>query len=494
MAPTILGSMATKALEQGTEAVALPENREYFTDQDGNEVTTYEVTSDGKVKEHDNSEVDSSNPDGISGTFGRISHFFATNRFIRKAKQFLVPDNMPESVSSDYKTARTWNFFQSTGWNMANYASGAALAIALGINPIWGGAAMATFNLIKDKLGLFVGFASTLAVPAIDRNPRPWMIAGEVLDHAGILVESTTSLTAAIPGALLPLGLAGCLLRTISGSIKGPSMANIEPRQAVAGNLGEVSKKNGNQNVISNIIGSLAGVYAIRTLMGMGLGALSPAIVAGAGAALAIGSIVGMVKSLNFHPVNEKSLRRVVAGLEKDKKVVGPDTSLWNTLKSIKQGDTVVMGDRKLHPTPENVGHIRELKNLYSGRNYLLDVRNGDRAIYLNKGCTAEDRLVATMHGIYVDVLKESENYRKILADKGSAGADRWLIETSLNKTPADPKPLLKAMQKAGWSTDLLRSRDEGMRSTWGGVPEDEELQYTLALPEPLPKNSLSRR
>jgi hypothetical protein len=494
IAPGILGGFPVRASRPPDDASPPPETKEYYTDEDGSEVITYEATPDGKVESHDSSDAHTSPSDGMIGEFGKIGHFFSTNKYIRKIKQFLVPDNMPNSVSADYKATRTWNFFQSTGWNMANYASGAALAIALGLNPIWGGAAMATFNLIKDKLGLFTGFASTLAVPAIDRNPRPWMIAGEVLDHAGMIVESATSLTAAIPGALLPLGLTGCLLRTISGSVKGPSMANIEPRQAMAGNLGEIQKKNSNQNVISNIIGSLAGVYAIKGLMAMGVGALSPAIVAGVGAALAIGSVVGMVKSMDFHPVNEKALRRVIDGMEKDKKIVGPDPSLWNALKTLRQPDTIVMGDKKLQPSPENIGRIRELKKLYAGRNYLLDVKEGKTSIYLNKRCTIEDRLTATIQGIYVDRLKNTDDYGKLLADKGADTADHWLIKGSLEKTPSEVKPLLKAMERAGWSTDLLRSCDSGKRSTWSGIPEDEELQYELALPVPPGANHTIRR
>lgn len=457
--------------------------KEYFTDEDGGEVITYEVTPDGKVSSHDNSNEDQANPGDVLNKFGKIGHFLLSNRYARKVNQFLVPDNMPNSVSSDYTATRVWNFAQSVGWNAANFAAGAALAIALGINPIWGGAAMASFNLIKDKLSQFIGFASTLAVPAIDRNPRPWIVAGEVIDHAGILVESATALTAAIPGALLPLGLAGCIIRTISGSVKGPSMANIEPHQAVAGNLGEVQKKNSNQNVISNLIGSTAGYTAIKYLMGMGLGSMAPVIVAAAGAVMATGAVVGMVKCLDFHPVNEKALRRVIDGVENEKKVVGPDTSLWRTLKSLKDSDTVVMGNKKLEPTSENIAHIRELKKLYNGRNYLLDVREGKTSIYLNKGCTAEDRLLATIQGIYVDRLKTGDEYKKVPAGEG----DNWLIKASLSKTPVDPKELLDAMKKVGWSTELLRSHDQGKRVTWSGIPEDEELQYELDLQEPRP-------
>jgi hypothetical protein len=481
----MMNSGASGASVASKEVQDPPLPNEYYTDINGNEVTTYEVSPDGNVSSHVGSSGNSSQSDGMIGSIG---HFLDSNAVAKKVKQFLVPENMPGSVSKDYTATRAWSFLQGIGWNAANYASGAALAMAMGVNPLWGGAAMATFNLIRDKLGLFTGFAATGIVPAIDRNPRPWMIAGEAIDHAGIIVESAASLTAAVPGALLPIGLAGCLLRTISGSIKGPAMANIDPRQAMAGNLGEVQKKNSNQNVIANLIGSAAGVYAIHFLSTLGLGALGPAIVAAAGAAMSVASVTGMVKSLDFHPINEKAIRRVIDRLEQDKKVVGPDTSLWSTVKSIGEKDTIVLGNEKLKPGPDSIAHIRDLKKIYGGRNYMLDVKDGKPKIYLKKDCTPEDRFTATMQGIYVERLRGSEEYSKKLASGGAAEADRWLIDASLKKTPADPKPLLKAMQKAGWSTDLLRSRDEGMRATWEGTPDEDELQYELALPEPPPK------
>ncbi len=482
-APFLLNGCPPDVSRPAGSESGLPPLKEYFTDEDGDQVITYEVTPDGQVKEHDSSMENSS--DGVMGEFGKLGQFLSNNRAVRGAKQFLVPNNMPGSVSADYTSTRTWTFLQSIAWNAANYAAGAAIAIALGVNPIWGGAAMATFNMIKDKLSQFIGFASTLAVPMIDRNPRPWIMAGEAIDHAGILVESATALAAGVPGALLPIGLAGCVLRTVSGSVKGPSMANIEPRQARAGNLGEVQKKNSNQNVISNLIGSMAGLYAIKSLMSMGFGALSPVIVAAAGAAIAIGSVVGLVKNLDLHPVNEKALRRVIEGLEKDQKVAGPDPSLWRSLKSIREPDSIVMGDKKLQPRPENLAHIKDLKNLYAGRNYMLDVADGKTSIFMQKGCNAEDCLTATVQAIYADYMATGEEYGKIVAKEGQDKADHWLLKSSLEKTPVDLKPLLGEMQKAGWSTDLLRPHDEGKRSTWSGIPQDEVLQYELAFEEP---------
>jgi len=465
-----------------------PVMKEYFTDIDGNQVISYEVTPDGQVKEGTGDSASSPSPYGMMGTIGSVGNFMLNNRLTRGVKQFIAPDNMPGSVSEDYARVRSWNFLQSVAWNAANYASGAAMAIALGLNPIWGGAAMATYNLIKDKLSLFIGFASTTAVPAIDRNPRPWMIAGEVLDQAGILTESATALTAGIPGALLPIGLAGCVLRTISGNVKGPSMANIEPRQARTGNLTDVQKKNSNQNVIANLVGSAASLYAIHFLGTAGLGAMAPAIVAGLAGAVAIGSAIGMVKSMDFHPVNEKALRRIIESIESDTKIVGPDRSIWNAITSLGHRDTIVLGDRKLKPTPDNIAHIKELKNLYRGRNYLLDVQDGKITVYLNKGCTAEDRMLATMQGIYAERLREGMPYRKVLEEEGASGADRWLMKESLMKTPSDPTPMLRDLKKAGWSVDVLKSHDEGKRATWGGGPDESGLQYELELSEPPPK------
>jgi len=147
--------------------------------------------------------------------------------------------------------------------------------------------------------------------------------------------------------------------------------------------------------------------------------------------------------------------------------------------------DTIVVGDRELVPTTENIAHLRELRSLYKGRNYMLDVQEGKPVIYLRKGCTAEDRLLATMQGIYLERLRESEAYRDLLAGKGAREADTWLLEESLRKTPLSPGPLLQEMKKAGWSVDILKSCDGGVRATWGGGPGEESLQYELPIPEP---------
>jgi hypothetical protein len=488
LTPSLLGTTQSMTPEDRQKEPNPPPVREFFSDIDGNEVTTYEVGPDGHVDQHVGSSIPTSHTGGVMGNLEKYIHVLTDNKAANYVKKFIVPDNMETGVSKDYPKVRAWSFLQSMAWNAANYASGAALAIALGLNPLWGGAAMATFNLIKDKVSLGIGFAATKAVPPIDRNPRPWMIAGEALDHAGIMTETMTALTAGIPGALLPIGLAGCVLRTISGNVKGPSWSNVEPRQALAGNLSDVQKKNGNQGVISNIIGSAVGLYAVKYLIAAGFGALSPAIVAGAGAALAIVSTVATVKSMDYHPVNEKALRRVIDSLETDKKVVGPDTSLWGTISSIWKRDTVSMGDTKMHPTPENVPHLRELKKVYTGRNYILDVKDGESTIYLNKGCTPQDRILATIQGIHVERLREGDEYKAVLSEKGTEGADRWLMEASLKKTPRDPAPLLKDMQKAGWSVDVLKAKDDGLRSTWSGGPDESGLQYELDLPAPPPK------
>jgi len=181
--------------------------------------------------------------------------------------------------------------------------------------------------------------------------------------------------------------------------------------------------------------------------------------------------------------VNEKALRRVIEGVENEKKVVGPDTSLWRTLKSLKDHDTVVMGNKKLEPTSENIAHIRELKKLYTGRNYLLDVKEGKTSIYLNKGCTPKIACLPPFRGSMWTASRQVMSSRRFPPAKPTTG----LIKSSLSKTPADSRSLLDAMKKAGWSTELLRSHDQGKRVTWSGIPEDEEHQYELDLQEPGP-------
>lgn len=420
--------------------------QDQVADINGDKVTLYEFGEDGKVK----------NDPAAQGNA-------VTGGLMTSAKGLFLPSNMPNSVSKDYLTTRRWAFLECLSGSVAGFCAGAAIGGALGIHPVWGGAAMATFNLIRDRASQVTGFLASFLTPKADRNPRVWMVYGQALEHAGTVMDAASAM---VPGALLPIAVASGIMRTAAGTMKGAAMANIGPRQAVADNLGEVGAKNGNQGFVASLGGALIGLAATSALTGT-LGATgAPVLVAAAGSILACLSQGMMVKALDYHPLNEMAVERIVEHLEKDPtQVVGPERRAWSLLPTINHTDKLTLGE-PVRPLLDKPERFQELKSLYQGRKYIVEVENSQPYIVLLDKCGPEDRFATVLQSTYIERLSTSEEFLKIQADQGQQAADRWLVEASLKKTPVDCRPLLEQLKEAGWSADALRFYDNGTRAS----------------------------
>jgi hypothetical protein len=421
-----------------------PQNQ--VADIDGDKVTLYEFDSQGKVK----------NEPGKQGNA-------VAGGLLTSAKGLFLPSNMPNSVSKDYLPTRRWAFMECLAGSVAGFCAGAAIGGALGIHPVWGGAAMATFNLIRDRASQVTGFLASFLTPKADRNPRVWMVYGQALEHAGTVMDAAS---AVVPGALLPIAVASGIMRTAAGTMKGAAMANIGPRQAVADNLGEVGAKNGNQGFVASLGGALIGLAATSALTGT-LGATgAPVLVAAAGSVLACLSQGMMVKSLDYHPLNELAVERIVENLEKEAgQVVGPERRAWTLLPTIGHADKLTLG-QPVRPLLDKPERFEELKTLYRDRKHILEVDKGQLYIVLLDKCAPEDRFASVLQATYVTRMIRDPKYQEVQAEKGQEAADRWLVESSLQKTPVDCKPMLEQLKQAGWSSDALRFYDNGIRAS----------------------------
>ncbi len=173
-----------------------------------------------------------------------------------------------------------------------------------------------------------------------------------------------------------------------------------------------------------------------------------------------------MVKALDYHPLNEMAVERIVEHLEKDPgQVVGPERRAWSLLPTINHTDKLTLGE-PVRPLLDKPERFQELKSLYLGRKYIVEVENSQPYIVLLDKCGPEDRFATVLQSTYIERLSTSEEFLKIQADQGQQAADRWLVESSLKKTPADCRPLLEQLKEAGWSADALRFYDNGTRAS----------------------------
>lgn len=418
--------------------------REVVEIEDGHEAV-YTVAADGQVSV--------SKPSGSGLNLGPLA----------RVRELFIPSNSASSVSKDYLPTHAFFFLHDVAFNLGNFASGAAIATALGLSPAWGGAAMATFNMIRDRVSQTVSFGSSFAAPKADRNPRPWILAGDMADTTGMIVESTA---AVVPGLVLPIALAGAASRVFGGSMKGAAMANIDPRQAIADNLGEVRAKNGNQGFVASLLGSLGGLVAMRTLVPM-LGPTAAPMVTAAAAGAAVLAMSGALRRLDLYPINEQGLRRIVDGQEKGGALPGPDKkAVWTALATLRQPDGIQLG-HDVGPLVQDSKRFAELTALYRARKYLLEVKQGVPQVVLAQDCSSTDRFAAALQWVQVERLRDTADFRQFVSQGGPEAGDRWLVTESLKKVPSDVGPMLAELKQAGWSTDMLRFADSGQRARW---------------------------
>lgn len=416
----------------------------------------------------------------------------------------LVPENYKVSCSADYPSTRAWQLVRDFAGSMAGTAAvgcvmgsvtGATTALlALG----WAGVNFANMNNLKDRIGQVTSFLSTPVAIMAERNPRPWMFVGDVGQQVCTALDA--SVAVAPPLFYFPILAASTTLRAIVGAVEGAAGANVGPRQAIKGNLGEVSVKNSNQSNAATmagaittplIVGGLSTYFGASTaqvvaaaggnaaaLAAVGQAvAMAGMVTVGLGAALALVATSMKLKHLDYNPVNEPALRGIIDHMESNQgEVCGPQASVFKSVGTLFGGENLVVGDR-IKPILEDA-QFDQLRETYKDRPYILRYTDGKPYIVMKNDKAHPDQtsfvvganlpnsddyrnrvaqVQAAMQALYGERLAATPEYQAKVSSQGQAAADQWLLEESLKKTPKKVEPFLQKLQEAGWSADLLR-------------------------------------
>lgn len=185
-------------------------------------------------------------------------------------------------------------------------------------------------------------------------------------------------------------------------------------------------------------------------------------------AVAAVTGIVGAVlthqwvKQLDYFPVTESALRRVIEGLDKEGKIPPPKADrIKDMIANLGDRDKIELGDFR---PPATHQRFQMLNQLYQGRDYILDIQGGKPAISVQHDVAADDRCQAVIQAIHAEKLLASPEYTQMVTDKGQTAAEEWVLKESLEKTPADIHGFLKQMKEAGWSIDIMKFSDAGRR------------------------------
>ncbi len=401
------------------------------------------------------------------------------NSSLAKGKKWvynsIFPTNMETTMSKDYSATRRWLVVHDFAMGVGNFAVGAAMGSALGWNPMWSGAGMNLFNQIKGKMCETAGFATNYVAPMADKNPRPWLIAGTVGDTAGMVVESCSNL---VPGGAL-LGFSGgaAIFRMFTGCMKGAGWADLDMIQSKEDNLGDVRRKHSVQNFFVSLATMATATGAMKAATDL-VGPWAPPVVAAGAALLANFAMNRFVANYNFFPVNEQVVRELVDAIDSGAPIPKPDTQ--PNLKEALNWHKLTVG-KDFDQLEKNPQRLDQLKDLYRGRNYMLDIVDNKPYVVMRDESKAPDRFLAVIQGVRAEKLLASDGYKVKVASDGQEKANEWVLKESLSKTPADASHLLEQLKEAGWTTDKLRFFDDGERGDWNA---EGQFELPLELPK----------
>lgn len=400
----------------------------------------------------------------------------ASPSYLDKLKGYLLPENYPNSVSEDYGQVRFWlsvhDNASSVAQMAANMAYGAAMDLAFP-----GSAALIGYSLnyVKNWLTTPMSMHANRVTTAGERNPKAWMVTGDIAENS---VHSLWTLTTFLPagvlamgssvmpgGMLLPMGLAGAAVASYFGGFKGAAMAQIDNLHAISDNLSDVRNKNGNQWTMAQWAMVPASI-ALCTGLQKALGPIAYPLVAATFGGLAIFAQTRAVQALKYNPLNEKALKTIIDGMERNGgEVPRPvDKSVPALVLEAFEKEEYELGV-PLSTVSADPARFQDLKGLYKGRRYLLEVKDKQPLVVLDQESERDDALQAGYQCVMVGRLAASDEYAAKERELGAEKAQRWLVEESFRRTPADLKPFLDKCERAGWSVDFVRMKRSSTRT-----------------------------
>ena len=445
------------------------------------QVVTYTREDDGTVKSSDNAIKD------------EPWHRSAK----RKLVESLVPENISQNVSKDYVPTRKWEVVREVCGSVAGTAAGAALIsavaaansaiIAIGI----AGITLANVNWVKDRVAQLTGFATGASGLAkfAEKNPRPWIMAADTVNAAATVVDSTAAFMP--PLSYYPMLATIGVVRSVIGAAAGAAAAGIAPRQAIADNIGEVGAKNANQSTLATLFGSTASLAALGALTAAIGFAPAATAIAVAGSAAGLFCMYKMLQNLDYNPLNETALRKVIASQDSSEELAGPGNNLFKLLPSIFHRDKLTVGD-SVAPLLGDA-NFPALRELYQERPFIVSVQDGKPHIVLKDDLESDKdtpqkatlplpdgeqyarktaEVQAAYQAIRLEQVLEGDDYTRRLESEGKDKANLWAAQESYRQTPDDIRPLLLAMKEQGWSVDTVRFFGESRPAEIGVTPE----------------------
>ena len=399
-------------------------------------------------------------------------------------QSLFIPRNVDQTMTKDYLPTRLWWMGREVASNLSyGFAAGQATSLALelvvksqptaAVATIGLGLGMYWFPKVVDMFRNVTSMAASTVAPVVDRHPKAWFLAGDIIDSSANAVMSCAAL---VPGLYAPLTIGVGAAFTVAGVLKRRAQSNMFYRQAInpTETLPEINTKENNQSIVLNLVSVAAGAGLQWAIGGTGLAVGLP-VVGCAAAALGIAASVKFLSNLDMENINETVVRRAVDCLEQGRELPPPDRKVGKLLGQLLEKDRIELGRDLDRLKQSGAARYQELLGLYRDDHYLLESYKGQPYIVVKEGAERQDVLAAVVQAIHVERLRATPQYSEMVAQKGSDAADYWLVEQSLAKTRQQAPGLLERLGERGWAADLVNFRDTGVSYN------QEKLQQPLA-------------
>lgn len=393
-------------------------------------------------------------------------------------QSLFIPKNVDKTMTPDYLPTRLWWMGREVMSNLSyGFAAGQATSLALelvvksqpaaAVATVGLGLGMYWFPKVVDQFRNATSMATSTLAPVVDRRPKAWFLAGDILDNVGTAVMCCAAL---MPGMYAPLTIGVGATFTVSGVLKRRAQSNMFYRQAInpQDTLPEINTKESNQSILLNLISMGAGAGLQWAMGSTGL-ALGLPMVGLTAAALGTLATLKFLDHLDMENVNESVIRKNLERLEQGQEVAAPERKVGQLLGQLFEKDRIELGQPLERLKQAGGERYQQLLQVYQDKNYLVESFKGQPYVVIKEGASKEDLTEALVCALQVEKLAQGQDYAERKASLGSDAADFWVVEESRLRTSQLAPGLLQNLKARGWATDLVNFRDRELRFT----PED---------------------
>lgn len=366
----------------------------------------------------------------------------------KRVREFLVPSDI---CAPEYAAFRGWQLAGAVLCGVIGFMTTAVYLDSLKAS-FSSSEQAAMAGVITGTLGKVTQMGGWALSRVGDNDPKKGFLTSGLV--ASLNTVAALGLLAVMPGAHLPVYCTTTVTGTLANIVGGAAGVNIANHLAPGNNKGEVSTKNGNQDMVAGFFGMPGGLamsWLARTLN------VNPAVLAACtlGPALLF-TTVQAARALRIEPMGRGGLEKAV-----DAHIAGaalPEVEkkgFWATAGSLfkrrpAEAESTIRWTDRIDEVPANF-------SLFKDEKYLLGVKDGQVRVAFREGAGAEEAVRATVHGRLVEMGLKS----------GWGKTPEDLIELTKR---AVPQGMSETLARKGWRITPSSLGMKTIQASWAGA------------------------